>query len=73
MAACTSRHPVREILSRPTVDLDPFRLSVQAQVWRVVFTIGAKALLDGKLGRDASRERDTVLEELGRKLATAVD
>jgi peptide/nickel transport system substrate-binding protein len=61
-----------EILSRPIAELDPFRLSVKVQVMRIVFAFGAKALLDGKLGREAARERDAVLEELGRKLATAV-
>jgi hypothetical protein len=59
-----------EILSWPTRELDPFRLSVQAQVSRVIFMIGIKALLDGKLGREAARERNraAVLEELDRKL-----
>jgi len=35
-------------------------------VRRVVFMIGTKALLDGKLGREAARERDRqcALEEL---------
>jgi hypothetical protein len=60
----------REILSWPTRELDPFRLSVQAQVSRVIFMIGIKALLDGKLGREAARERNraAVLEDLDRKL-----
>jgi hypothetical protein len=42
---------------------------------RVIFMIGIKALLDGKLGREAARERNraAVLKELGRKLATAAD
>jgi hypothetical protein len=26
--------------------------------WRVVFAVGTKALFDGKLSRDAARERD---------------
>ena len=61
---------VVKILSWPTRELDPFRLSVQAQVSRVIFMIGIKALLDGKLGREAARERNraAVLEELDRKL-----
>jgi hypothetical protein len=35
-----------------------------------VFMIGAKALFDGRLGREAARERDRqpLLEELSRKL-----
>jgi len=59
-----------EILSWPIGELDPFRLSVRMQVTRVVFMIGVKALLDGKLGREAARERngDAVLEELDRNL-----
>jgi hypothetical protein len=38
--------------------LNPLLLSLPMQVWRVVFMIGAKAYLDGKLGRWAARERD---------------
>jgi hypothetical protein len=55
-----------DILSWPIAELDPFRLSVKLQVIRIVFAIGAKALLDGKLGREAARERDRqcALEEL---------
>jgi hypothetical protein len=49
---------IAEILSwQPIAELDPFRLSVRTQVMRVVFAIGAKALLDGTLGREAARER----------------
>ena len=48
-----------EILSwGPVADLDAHRLHVWLQVWRVVFTIGTKALFDGRLGREAARERD---------------
>src|SRR5215472_15646038 len=43
-----------EILSWSPAELDPYRLSVQVQVWRVVLMIGTKALLDGRLGRDAA-------------------
>ena len=46
-----------ESMSWPIGELDPFRLSVRTQVTRVVFMIGAKALLDGSLGREAARER----------------
>ena len=55
-----------EILSWPIGELDPFRLSVRVQVTRVVFTVCLKAVLDGRLGREAARERDRgrVLEEL---------
>jgi hypothetical protein len=28
------------------------------QVWHVIFMVGTKALLDGKLDREATRERD---------------
>jgi hypothetical protein len=36
------------------------------RVWRVVFMVGTKALFDGKLERDAARERnqDRVLGEM---------
>jgi len=48
-----------EILSwGPVTDLDAHRQHVWLQVWRVVFMIGTKALFDGKLSRDAARERD---------------
>jgi hypothetical protein len=47
-----------EIMSWPIGELDPFRLSVRMQVTRVVFMVGTKALFDGKLSRDAARERD---------------
>ena len=47
-----------EIMSWPMEELDPFRLSIRMQVTRVVFMVGVKAMLDGKLSRDAARERD---------------
>jgi hypothetical protein len=52
----------------PVADLDAHRLHVWLQVWRVVFMIGTKALFDGKLERDAARERDRdrILGELVR-------
>jgi hypothetical protein len=58
-----------EILSWPIGELDPFRLSVRVQVTRVVFTICLKAVLDGRLGREAARERDRerVLAEMARR------
>ena len=54
------------IMSWPIDDLDPFRLSVRVQVTRVFVTICMKAFLDGRLGREAARERDgeRVLGEL---------
>jgi hypothetical protein len=61
---------VAEIMSWPIAELDPFRLSVRMQVMRIVLAIGAKPLLDGKLGREAARERDRerVLAEMARDL-----
>jgi hypothetical protein len=62
---------IAEIMSwGPIAELDPFRLSMRMQVMRIVLAIGIKALLDGKLVRDAARERnrDAVLEELARRL-----
>jgi hypothetical protein len=55
-----------EILSWPIAELDPIRLSMKLQVIRIIFVIGAKALFDGKLGREAAgeRQRDEVLERL---------
>ena len=60
-----------EILSwGPIAELDPMRRSMRMQVLRVIMPIGIKALLDGRLGRDAARERDRqrVLDELARCL-----
>jgi hypothetical protein len=56
-----------EIMSwEPIAELDPARLSVRMQVTRVVLTVCVKAYLDGRLGREAARERDRqrILEEL---------
>jgi hypothetical protein len=53
---------VAEILTWPLAELDPLRLSLRMQVWRVVFMIGVKAMLEGKLGRE--RERSAALEAL---------
>jgi hypothetical protein len=60
-----------EIMSwEPIAELDPFRLSVRVQVTRVVLRICFKAALDGRLGRDAARERDRerVLDEFLRDM-----
>ena len=62
-----------EILSWGSiVELDPVRRSMQMQVIRVLWPIGIKALFDGKLGRDAARERQrtAALEAMRRALAT---
>jgi hypothetical protein len=57
-----------EILSWHVGDLDSHRLNVLTQVLRVILMIGARALLDGRLGREAARERDRerILAELMR-------
>jgi hypothetical protein len=62
-----------ETMSWPIGELDPFRLSVRMQVVRVVFAICMKPFLDGRLGRNAARERDRerVLDELLRDLKSA--
>jgi hypothetical protein len=59
-----------EILSWPLDELDPVRRSMRMQVLRVILPIGIKALVDGKLGRAAARERDreSVLAEMARDL-----
>jgi|SRR6516162_591157 len=65
-----------EIMSwEPIAELDPARLSMRMQATRVVFTICMKAFLDGRLGREASRERDRqrIIEELARREFGASD
>jgi hypothetical protein len=47
-----------EILIWPRAKLDPLQLSLRMQVWRVVFMLGVKAMLNGTLAREADRERD---------------
>ncbi len=44
---------------------------MRMQVLRVILPIGIKALVDGKLGRDAARERNraAVLDDLARRLS----
>jgi hypothetical protein len=67
----TTLDDIAEIMSwGPIATLDPFRLSVRMQVMRIVLAIGAKPLLDGKLGREAARDRDRerVLAEMARNL-----
>jgi hypothetical protein len=51
-----------EILTWPLAELDPLRLSLRMQVSHIVFMIGMKAMLEGKLGRE--RDRDRVPEKL---------
>jgi hypothetical protein len=48
----------REILSWPLDELDPVRRSMRMQVLRVILPIGIKALLEGKLNREAARDHD---------------
>jgi hypothetical protein len=64
---------IAEIMSWPIAGLDPFRLSVRSQVLRIILMIGVRALLDGRLGREAARERDRerVLAEMARDLRRA--
>ena len=59
-----------EILSwRPITELDPIRLTFQMQVMRVFLRIGLKAVLDGTLAREATREheRDRILSDMTRR------
>jgi hypothetical protein len=44
-----------EILMWPIDELDELQLSLRWQVWRVVFTFGLRAMLNGEFGRDAGR------------------
>jgi hypothetical protein len=58
---------IREILSwHPISELDQFRLSVKMQVMRIVFAIGTKALLDGRLGREAALLTTRAILSIGR-------
>jgi hypothetical protein len=58
-----------EIMPWPIGELDPFRLSVRMQVTRTIFTTCLKAVLDGRLGREAARERERqrILSEMTRQ------
>jgi len=73
LAEYVARPRRRDSVLGTVTDLDAHRLHVWLQVWRVVFMIGIKALFDGKLGRDAARERDRerVLGELVRSFEEA--
>jgi hypothetical protein len=52
-------------------DVNSFTKTVrQMQVWRVVFMISVKAHLDGKLGREAARERAIAIASSQRWRAT---
>ena len=57
---------VYEILSWPLDDLDPLQRALRTQVWRVVFTFGLRAMLNGEFYRE--RDRKAALEELARRL-----
>jgi hypothetical protein len=47
------------VLSWGPIDkLDPLRRSYQGQVLRIMLSIAVKALVQGKLDREAARERD---------------
>jgi hypothetical protein len=61
-----------KILSWPW-GLDPLRCSMKLQVFRIVFPICVKTMLDGTLEREIARERDRErrLEELARRLGGA--
>ena len=64
-----------EILSwRPITDLDPLRRSMQMQVMRIMLPIVIKAVLDGSLDRDLTRERNraAALDELHHKLGAKI-
>jgi hypothetical protein len=59
-----------KILSWSWDGLDPLRCSTEMQVFRIVFPICVKAMLDGTLEREIARERDRErrLEELARRI-----
>ena len=56
----------------PITELDSLRASFRWQVWRVVFMIGLKPMLEGTLGRAAARERnrDAELAQLSEAIDT---
>jgi hypothetical protein len=54
---------MHDILSWRAAELDPYRLSAQWQVARVVLMIGTKYVLDA----DRDRQRSRALEELARR------
>jgi hypothetical protein len=58
-----------EIPSWRVSEIDRQRLNVLTQVLRIILMIGVRALLDGKLGREAARDRDRerILAELARR------
>jgi hypothetical protein len=47
-----------EILSWPLDELDRVRRSMRMQVLRVILPISIKALVEGKLNREAARDHD---------------
>jgi hypothetical protein len=47
-----------EIVSWDWTELDQLRLSLHAQVLRIVVKIAGKALLDGSLDREIARQRE---------------
>jgi hypothetical protein len=47
-----------KILSWPWDGLDPLRCSMKMQVFRIVFPICVKAMLDGTLEREIARDGD---------------
>jgi|SRR6516165_3453406 hypothetical protein len=64
-----------EILSwGPITELDPLRRSMQMQVMRIMLPIVIKAVLDGSLDRDLTRERNraAALDELHHKLGAKI-
>ena len=64
-----------EILSwGPITELDPLHQSFQWQAMRVLWSIGIKAMLDGSLDRDLTRERNraAALDELHHKLGAKI-
>ena len=63
-----------EILSWPWARLDPVRRSMQMQVMRILMPIGIKAVLDGSLDRELTRERNraAALDELHHKLGAKI-
>jgi hypothetical protein len=48
---------ISEIMFWPIRELDSFCPSVRMQVTRIVFMIGVKALLDGRIGCEPARDR----------------
>jgi hypothetical protein len=59
------------ILSWGPIELDPLRASYVPQAMRILFRIGVTAILEGKVDREALRERE--LQEAAERFRRAME